>query len=68
MKLLDVNTYTKLERASQQIFKLLSENISINTFCITNVTDDTTSQIIHVFNREKVLFESGASLPLGDAY
>lgn len=68
MNFIASHSYKRLEKSAQHIFKLLSKNMHVNTFCITQVADGVQSNVIYVFNRNQVLFESGISLPLGDAY
>ena len=80
MNLVESYSYKRLERSAQHIFKLLSKNMEVNTFCITEVQDGVNtfcitevqdganSQIVYAFNRNVVLIESGVSLPLQHAY
>ena len=61
-------SYTKLGEAAQTLFSILNRFIGTNSFCISNITDQVHSQLIHVFHRNEVLFEEGAMLSLQDTY
>jgi hypothetical protein len=62
------HSYSKLEDAAGYIFEMLSEFIGTNTFCLTKTNDQVNSLILHVFNRNHVLFEEGTKVNLDDAY
>ncbi|MBM7662673.1 hypothetical protein JOC85_003483 [Bacillus mesophilus] len=62
------NAITKdLEIAGQNILKLVSKLINVNTFCITSISE-TESYFITVLNRHIELASAGTLIPVTEAY
>jgi hypothetical protein len=61
-------SHKRLNKAALSLLRVISNYIGTNTFCISQTNDERLSIITHVFNRNTVLFNTGDSLYLEEAY